>query len=231
MAMAWQCGDTGECVCISWTTSGGATIEVRCPTGGSGLSGWATGGDPDNADGTRGSYSGSGQKQTPPSSLPGMPINSTTGMKLTPAKNEAIKRLKGDIETGDDGKPLVIPNKCSELFANSPMSSTTNQYPGAQLLGNYIIFRDGTGVKDAQNRDRCAEGVAAWTTCCLHDPVVFICPNQFNNASYENRIKYVIHEALHVAGQLEDGNGTTGPGDPPNSGQISSNVADACGGN
>jgi len=226
--MAWACGEQNKCVCISWNTNTGAAIEVRCPPPedvNSTKSGWSPIGDPKDSDGTRGSFGGNGSKPGAPSTLPGMPINAITNTKLSPAKNTALQRLKGEQETGDNGKPIWTPTACTDLFLNSPLGM-----PGAQLLGTYVIFRDGTGVLDTGNVDRCGTNTAAaWTTCCNHDPVIFICPLKFNAATPEDRVKYIIHELLHVAGQLEDGNGTTGPGDPPNSGQININVDAACG--
>ncbi|HEX7830041.1 MAG TPA: hypothetical protein VF787_10300 [Thermoanaerobaculia bacterium] len=229
-AMAWRCGDLGTCVCISWSVGNSGYIEVRCPADGAEPSGWTTG-DPGDADGSRGSFGGSGSKKMAPSPLPGMVLTPETNQKVSGAKTEGVKRLRGEQEFDEGtGKPIWIPTACSDLFANSPMSSGTNPLPGAQLLSTYVIFRDGTGVKDKDNRDRCAEGAAAWTTCCSHDPVIFICPAKFNSASFDDRIKYLIHETLHVAGQMEDLDGTIGPDDPPNSGQINADVDAACNG-
>ena len=43
----------------------------------------------------------------------------------------------------------------------------------------YIEWRDGTGVKH-NNVDVCGSGTAvAWTKCCDHEPVVFLCSNGF----------------------------------------------------
>ncbi|HEX2836344.1 MAG TPA: hypothetical protein VHW00_25290 [Thermoanaerobaculia bacterium] len=135
-AMPSLCGETGECVCITWIAGGSATVEVRCPSNSSTPSGWTQTGDPKDADGSDGSFGGNGQKQTPPSQLPGMPTNSATSIKLNPARTDAIKKLKGDQDFDDStGKPIFTPNACSDLFLNSPMSTSTNPYPGAQLLG------------------------------------------------------------------------------------------------
>jgi hypothetical protein len=232
MAMPSLCGETGECVCITWISGGSGTVEVRCPANGGTPSGWAISGNPGDADGSRGSFGGPGNKTTAPSPLPGMPLNPTTAQKLSSAKSAAIQKLKGDQEYDDGtGKPIWTPTACTDLFLNSPLSTASNPTPGAQLLGSYVVFRDGTGHRDANGIDQCAAGVAAWTTCCRHDPIVFICPGKFNGASIDDRVKYLIHETLHVAGQMEDGDGTVGPGDPPNSDQINADVDAACNSN
>lgn len=223
------CGETGECVCITWISGGSGTVEVRCPANGSNPSGWSSSGDPADADGSRGSYDGTGTKTTAPSPLPGMPLDPTTSQKVSGAKNAAIQKLKGEQDFDpSSGKPIWLPTACTDLFLNSPFSTATNPTPGAQLLGGYVVFRDGTGYRDAAGIDQCAAGAAAWTTCCRHDPVVFICPTKFNGASLDVRVKYLIHETLHVAGQREDQNGSVGPGDPPNSSQINADVDAAC---
>jgi hypothetical protein len=222
-AMVSLCGEARECVCITWISGGSATVEVRCPTGGA-PSGWSGTGNPGDADGSSGSYGGSGNPKAPPSPLPGMPLNTTTSQKVSSAKSEAINRLRGEHIVDDGtGKGTWVPTECTDLFLNSPLGKT-----GAQLLSNYIVFRDGTGLRDSAGRTPCSEGAAAWTTCCTHDPVVYICPSQFNAAGLDARVKYLIHEALHVGGQQEDQDTTVGPGDPPNSSQINNDVAAAC---
>jgi hypothetical protein len=57
---------------------------------------------------------------------------------------------------------------------------------------------------------------------------VFICPLKFNPLSPNLQTTKLIHEALHVAGEPEDTNGTVGPGNPPNAGQIDDLVSNAC---
>jgi hypothetical protein len=207
-----------DCVCIFWANT--ATQEVRCPTGSGLPSGWTSGNAP--PDGSTGSWGGSGTSKPAPSPLPGNPLNMETQMFVSSAKDNAIAKLRGEKVT--DLKGVWEPNECTNLFLNSPLGKK-----GAYLLGSYVIFRDGTGKKDTQGVDQCATGtVAAWTTCCQHDPVVFICPNKFKASTTDDRVKYLIHETLHVGGQREDTDGTTGPGDPPNSSQINDAVAKAC---
>jgi hypothetical protein len=211
-----------DCVCIFWTTLAGGTQELRCPIGGF-PSGWTNGGAP--PDGGGGSWGGPGTGQTPPSPLPGNVLNPITSGYVTSAKGSAVTKLRGEKVT-DPGtrKGTWLPTPCTDLFLNNPLGES-----GASLLGSYVVFRDGTGTKDAQGVDQCATGAfGAWTTCCQHDPVIFICPAKFNTSSPSDRIKYLIHETMHVAGQQEDKNGTVGPGDPPNSSQINDAVDTAC---
>jgi hypothetical protein len=204
-----------DCLCITWVTGASAVIEVRCQDG---SGGWTT--SPTlPPDGSGGTWDGSGIQQSPPSSLPGTILNSITSAKVSAAKTKAQARLRG--ERVDKGQ--WAPTECTDLFANSPLGLT-----GAQMFA-YMEFRDGTGVKDAKNVDVCASGtVSAWTTCCTHDPVVFICPLKFNPLSAELQTIKLIHEALHVAGEPEDTDGTVGPGDPPNRSQIDDLVTKAC---
>jgi hypothetical protein len=224
LAMASHCGPTGECVCITWTVTGGAVVEVRCPAGGTSKSGWSDTGDPKDADGSRGSYGGAGARQSPPSPLPGTILDPITTQAVTNARKTAIEKTRGTkIVDEGTGKQTWEANECTNLFNNSPLG-----LKGAYLLGSYLVFRDGTGVKDGNNRDVCATGVPAWTTCCDHDPVVFICPGSYSRLTSERQAFTLIHEALHVAGQKEDTNTTVGPGDPPNTSQIGADVASAC---
>lgn len=121
-------------------------------------------------------------------------------------------------------KNTWLPTRCTDLFSDNPLG-----YPGAYILGSYITLRDGTGVRNENNVDVCATGnTSAWTKCCLHEPVVFVCPSQFVALSPSQRITKIIHETLHVAGQFENTNGSVGPGDPPNPAQIDDLVNEAC---
>lgn len=208
-----------SCVCITWVSGSSAYIEVRCRDGAAG--GWSSGptAPPDGGDG---SWAGTGTSQNPPSPLPGMPLSGAAGMAVTSAKNTAITKLRG--EKVPDMKGVWLPTRCTDLFAANPLG-----HPGAYILGNYVVFRDGTGVKNEKNIDVCAEGnSSAWTKCCQHDPVVFICPAEFAALSPSQRSTKLIHETLHVAGQFEDLDGSVGPGDPPNTSQIDAVVNAAC---
>ena len=173
VAMASLCGAQKDCVCVSWISGSSATVEVRCPADDLSRSGWSIGGAP--PDGSRGSWNGSGSPKQPPDTLPGMPLSGATLTNVSAAKSAAVTKLRGEKVT-DEGTPkgTWLPTACTDLFLNSPLG-----IPGAQLLSNYIVFRDGTGVKDSSGVDVCGTNtVAAWTTCCQHDPVVFICPRQ-----------------------------------------------------
>lgn len=207
----------GGCVCIYWSLATGEELEIRCRDDGA-AGGWATGvGQP--SDGSGGSWDGTGRQKSAPSPLPEMVLNPVINARVSAAKTEAQRRLRG--ERVDKGQWL--PNRCTDLFADSPLGLT-----GAQMFA-YMVFRDGTGVKDGKNVDVCATGtVSAWTKCCEHDPVVFICPSKFGELPPDETVIKLIHEAMHVAGQLEDKNGSVGPGDPPNTGQIDDVVRKAC---
>lgn len=154
--------------------------------------------------------------------MPGTELTGATWMAFDRAQDVAVAKLRGEKVDGVKGQWL--PNRCTDLFAGSPLG-----YPGGYLVGTYIKYRNGTGVKDDNNKDVCATGtVSAWTKCCVHYPVVFICPSHFMRLTEEGRALKLIHEALHVAGQPEDTNSTTGPGNPPNPGQLDEAVRKAC---
>ncbi|HEX7829230.1 MAG TPA: hypothetical protein VF787_06215 [Thermoanaerobaculia bacterium] len=206
------------CYCITWISGSSAWVEVRCPTDGIGRSGWSHDGGP--ADGSSGTWTGDGRQITAPQSLPGMPLSGTTYSNFTNAKGLATTKLRGTLVDTH----VYEPNACTELFDNSPM-----EMRGIDVLAT-IIWRDGTGVRDADNNLVCSTA-DAWTMIPpdgQHARVVFICPNNFNTGDRNRRAAVIIHEALHVAGQLEDKTGTVGPGDPPTTGQISANVKAAC---
>jgi hypothetical protein len=188
-----------DCVCIFWAIT--ATQEVRCPQSSGLPSGW---GNP--PDGSSGSWGGSGTSKPAPSPLPGNPLDPETTMARDSARKLAIEKLRGEKVT--DLKGVWEANECTNLFLNSPLGRS-----GASLLGSYVVFRDGTGKKDAQGVDQCATGISAWTTCCQH---------------VSDRAGILIHETMHVGGQREDTNGTTGPDDPPNTSQIKDAVNKAC---
>lgn len=216
-AEAFWCQD-GQCVCIFWTTeTGNEMAEVRCRANGT-LTGWITHpGQP--PDGSSGSWAGTGTQKNVPSPLPGNVLSPAATMAVGNAKDKAREMVRGTrIDKGQ-----WEPNHCTDLFAGNRLGLT-----GAQLLA-YMEYRDGTGVLDQNNVDVCATGKAAWTTCCQHDRVVFICSAKFLQLSTSERARKLLHEALHVAGQLEDKNGSVGPGNPPSTGQIDDLVRDACG--
>lgn len=219
-AMPSLCGATGECVCVTWTGGSSATVEVRCPAGGTDRSGWQIGSNP--PDGSGGSWGGSGNPKDPLANAPGTALSGTTSFNASSAKSGATVKLRG--EKVPDMKGVWEPTACTMLFHNNPMGRS-----GADLMANYVILRDGTGVKDSAGNEPCKSNVAAWTTCCNHDRYVFICPSKFDGLSSSQRQAILIHEVMHVAGQMEDGTTSVGPGDHPTSPNITAEVEAACG--
>jgi predicted metallopeptidase len=63
---------------------------------------------------------------------------------------------------------------------------------------------------------------------CTHDKYVRVC-DSFLSLSFNDRIAILIHEAMHVGGQIENPSGNTGGTTPPSSPQISDVVKLACG--
>jgi len=149
-----------------------------------------------------------------------MPLAGITLNNVTNAQNNAKVLVAGD---RDPDSGFWIPNECTALFTGNKMNVS------ARGIMDYVKYRSGTGVRDAAGNTPCNGGVAAWTTCCTHSPYVFICDSKFNSLPASERAYYLIHEAMHVGGQLENGTGTvTGPADPPNSEQITAEVKKAC---
>lgn len=215
-ANIWFCDGNGdgtkECLCIAWSTPQGETLEMRCPTSGGGAE------PPGYIPPT---WGGSGAPQTPSSPAPGMPLVGITASNVSSANSGAVARTKGEY---DPSTRFRLPDECTMLFNRSPLGMS-----GSNLMSSYIKYRSGVGVKDPQGNVPCNGGRVAWTLCCNHDPYVFICDSQFNALPPNERMYYLIHEAMHVAGQLENETGTvTGPSDPPNSGQIQGEVKKAC---
>lgn len=100
---------------------------------------------------------------------------------------------------------------------------------GADLVQNYIVVRGGEGVQGPGGSVPCDNpGIAVWTTCCQHDPDVFVC-NSFGSLSSNLQTALVIHETMHVAGQPEDTTATAGPNDPPTTAEITARIREACG--
>jgi hypothetical protein len=210
-ATAVLCGDSNECVCITWISGATATTEVRCPSG-------TTNPPPGGAVGS--TVGGTGIPQAPAAPYPGNPIMGATSQTLSRAKELASEKLQGEF---DPELRRYVANECTDLFLESPLNRT-----GRSLLNGYVVFRSGQGVQDSSGRIPCDGSTAAWTRCCSHSPYVFICDNQFNQRSTTNGALVIIHELLHVGGQREDQSSTVGPADPPNSGQINDVVAKAC---
>jgi hypothetical protein len=149
-----------------------------------------------------------------------MPLPPATLLKVNQAHAVAKALVAGDY---DPSTGFRIPNECTMLFNGNLLGQSANSVMGS------VKYRSGTGVQDQAGNTPCNASVAAWTTCCNHSPYVFICDSKFNGLPASEQPYYLIHEAMHVAGQLENGTGTvTGPSDPPNSEQITALVKKAC---
>ena len=61
-----------------------------------------------------------------------------------------------------------------------------------------------------------------------NDRYVFVCDRALSDFPPQTVSLFLIHESLHVAGQLEDQTTSNGPGNPPTSGQITDIVDEAC---
>lgn len=160
--------------------------------------------------------------KSPPDPLPGTPLTPLQVAKLDSAKSQATAKLRF-YRVPDLYPPTFVPTTCTELFENSPLGKS-----GIDLLLNYAVFRNGEGVTATNGSTPCdRSGVSAWTTCCSHSPVIYIC-DEFASRSVSVATTTIIHELLHVAGQLEDGTSGAGPGNPPTSSQINDAVNAAC---
>lgn len=169
-----------------------------------------------------GSFGGNGTPAAPPSPLPGDAITAQQLTKLAAAKSAARSKVARRRIPGLD-PPTLAPTTCTLLFENAPLQMT-----GVELLDSYVIFRGGQNVVGPLGNEPCSSGgTGAWTTCCDHSPIIYLC-NEFSNLSSSTAGLILIHEMLHVAGQREDSNSTTGPGNPPNTAQISAAVMEAC---
>jgi len=134
--------------------------------------------------------------------------------KFNDAKSDALARVR----------MLGIRNEkrhtsCSVLFEHSPLGLT-----GGAILGSYAIFRYDAGTVPGSI---CSAQTFAWVNGSLGSRVIFICPSFFNIAPPDSSYM-LIHELLHVAGQMENLTVTVGPGDPPTTAQIQQIVEDAC---
>lgn len=214
-----QCGPANQCLCIYWTTSAGGYLEERCPSD----SGWTTQPVVPPIPGY-GTWGGDGTATNPPTA-PGSPLPAgELSYEVGSANSAAARKVHGDRVYDDlSGKYIYEPTPCTDLFYGSKFNED-----GWSLLNYYISYRYGEGVRDSHGSVPCASGAAAWTECCNYQKYVFIC-DAFKNMSASTQQAILIHEAMHVAGQLEDGSSTSGPGDPPNTSEITSTVRAACG--
>ena len=213
------CGN--GCICIDYDYGSGSYVEVRCePDTGNWVN--TPPGEGERPPDGPGSFGGSGTTKSLPNPLPGNPLTSQQVVKLNVAKNKAITKLRY-YRIPDIYPPVNVPTTCSALFDNSPLGKT-----GVEILNEYSAFRNGEGVQNASGAKPCDNSsVGAWTTCCDHDRVVYLC-GSFAGASTSYASTLLIHEALHVAGQMEDSSTTTGPGNPPTTNQLTKSVEAAC---
>lgn len=215
------CGVNADCVCVMWTTNEGGWFEMRCPGGAN----WTT--DPleplpGNPNG--GSWGGTGQPPSPPAQTPGSPLNATVANAVEAARLDAIAEARRE-RWCDEFDCYWLNTECSELFGGSPLGLT-----GGQLLGSYITFRSGEGYMDPVSQSYPCTANSQWAAFAFntsHSPYVMIC-DRFMDLSENDRTAILLHEALHVGGQLE-GLGGTGPGQAPTSEEITDRIKQACG--
>ena len=204
---AVRCSFDPACTCIEWTWDSGTEIEIRCPD--EGESGWAhrspTGGTPDIID-PNGSFRGNGL-------LAG----------ATPQSGEASRDQKAKITEAmkDAIQTLQTIQECAALFANSPLP-----LDGVTVL-NKIKWLDGQHIQPFNRCDEPDGRPAYYASPGQHVPQIYVC-DAITDFSDEAAATLLIHEALHVAGQGEDGTSHAGPGNYPGSLGISFVVADAC---
>lgn len=134
--------------------------------------------------------------------------------KFAEAKSNALTRVRM-LGIRDEKRHT----SCSVLFQHSPLGLT-----GGALLGNYALFRYDNGTVPGSI---CGPHTFAWVNGSLGSRVIFICPSFFNIAPPDSSYM-LIHELLHVAGQMENLSVTVGPGDPPTTAQIQQIVEEAC---
>lgn len=178
----------------------------------------------EGADGSSGSWRGTGSTQSPSDPHPGTVLGGDLYQSYIRATTNAINILT-EQECCIQNKPYRVPkdSPCHRLFHGNPMGMGPYN-----LLADYVIIRNGEGVKDNSGNIPCNLGYPAWTKCCSHSPYIFVC-NQFENLPESTAAAILIHEVLHVAGQREDTDTSIGPGDPPNTHQLTEGVRKACG--
>jgi hypothetical protein len=219
-------GSGDHCICISWTYADQTySKEWRCPNSNSG---WVNDGPPDPPippppSPNDGSYGGGGGMQNPSSPHPGGSLVGRDPLesRVTAAKSDAQGRLKRwkalDGSTTKEttcsalffGNKLGLPGRTilgSAIFRYGQNYSVNGVFPCTQIPGTYLFFDLTRGH---------------------HNPYVFVCDG-FAQFAGESAGTMVIHEILHMSGQLEDPDGSLGPGDPPNSNQIQQTVEAAC---
>ena len=206
---AVRCSFDPRCTCIEWTWSDSTEIEIRCPDEGAGGSGWARGGSgteaPEIVD-PGGSFRGNGRLAgaTPQAGE----VTGDVKRKIERAMTDAIEALRN------------IP-ECAALFTNSPLP-----LDGVTVL-NKIKWLDGQHIQPYNRCDEPDGRPAYYANPGQHVPQIYVC-DAIEDFRDEAAATLLIHEALHVSGQGEDGTEAAGPGNYPNALNISFVVADAC---
>ena len=215
------CSGSPGCICVDWDYGGGTYLEVRCPGGSA--DGWTTEPSGEGPNGPTDSWGGGPGLPGPEAPEPGTPLTGNLLYRVGLAVSEAREGLTPDLVYDEDqGKLVEEPTECTRLFDGNPTGHT-----GRYLLNQHVVFRNGEGVTGPGGSVPCAQGKEIWTTCCSHRRYIFICDG-FEDVPLPAAAANIIHELMHVAGQTEDSNGATGPGNPPNSGQITAVVKAAC---
>lgn len=207
-----RCQESGLAgLCIDWEADRGAFLEVRCPSR-EPSNYWARRGAPETpisrgAGTFLGTYSLS-EKIRP---YPGEVLRGALRSRFLAAHQKALNLLRYDDE-------------CRKLFEGNRLGL----HP-VGLMMEKIEYRNGEDAKSGRRRP-CKEGIGAWVPSYReHSPYVMLCSG-FRHLETLDAARLLVHEALHVAGQAEDRNGTVGPGDPPSSAKIDELVQRACDG-
>ena len=92
---------------------------------------------------------------------------------------------------------------------------------------NKIKWLDGQHIQPYNRCDEPDGRPAYYASPGQHVPQIYVC-DAIENFRDEAVATLLIHEALHVSGQGEDGTEAAGPGNYPNALNISFVVSDAC---
>lgn len=106
--------------------------------------------------------------------------------------------------------------------------SGEGELTGRRRCGAILFGQNFSYLADGVNRTPCQEANAPIAFVrSVNDRYVFLCDTFFGFAPSSASL-LLIHELLHVAGQLEDLNGAAGPNNPPSSDAIQDEVENAC---
>ena len=203
---ASRCSFDPACICIEWSWDAGSEIEIRCPAEGAG-DGWArspVNGHPDIID-PGGTFRGDGRLSgdTPQAGE----VRGDTMNRIRNAKDRALTALQ-------------IP-ECA-AFENSPLPLS------GETIVQMISWLDGDAVQPFNRCDEPDGPAAYYRSPGRHVLQIYVCQDPLNEFTPGGLATLVIHEALHIAGQTEDGTRPASPSDPPNSFAITYVVAQAC---